>query len=96
MIDIEIVYSSTDSQIILSLKVENNTTIAQAIELSKIIERFPEINFEFNRVGIFGKLTKLATVLRNKDRVEIYRPLLNDPKEIRRRKAAQLKKLKKE
>ena len=61
----------------------------QAIHASGILEQYPSIDLSINKVGIFGKLTKLDTVLRQKDRVEIYRQLLADPKEARRRRAAE-------
>ena len=58
-------------------------------------KEFPEINLETDPVGIFGKHTTLDHILREKDRVEIYRPLIADPKEIRRQRAEQGKKMKK-
>ena len=60
-----------------------------------LIDNFPEIDLTVNRVGIFGKLTKLSNVLRAGDRVEIYRRLIADPKESRRKRAAEGKKMKK-
>ena len=75
--------------------VNAGTTIQQAIELSHISERFPEIDLSVNETGIFGKLKPLDTVLQDRDRVEIYRPLIADPKEVRKMRAAQGKKMKK-
>jgi hypothetical protein len=69
--------------------------VAEAIERSGIIERFPEIDLAKNKVGIFGKLAKLDKVLQPGDRVEIYRPLIADPKEARKKRAAQGKVMKK-
>ena len=93
---VELSYALPDQQILLAIDVEEGTTVNQLIELSGILEQFPDIDLgKTNKVGIFGKLTKLTTVLREKDRVEIYRPLIADPKEVRRRRAAEGKAMKK-
>ncbi len=95
-IPVELAYALPDQQILLSLDVEPGTTVGELIEQSGILEQFPDIDVgKTNKVGIFGKLTKLNTVLREKDRVEIYRPLIADPKEVRRRRAAEGKRMKK-
>ncbi len=94
-IKVEVAYARPDTQVILPLEVAPGTTVEQAIVASGILERFPEIDLGKNKVGIFGKLTKLATVLGEGDRVEIYRPLIADPKEVRRQRAAAGKKMKK-
>lgn len=90
--NIEIVYGYTDRQLLLSLDVAESATIEQAIEQSGIMQQFDDIDLSVNKVGIFGKLTKLSTGLKSGDRIEIYRPLLADPKEVRRRRAAEGKK----
>ncbi|HKJ77564.1 MAG TPA: RnfH family protein [Gammaproteobacteria bacterium] len=92
---VEVAYALPDNQAILSLEVEEGTTVREAIERSGIRERFPEIDLDQNKVGIFGKLTKLDQSLRPKDRVEIYRPLIADPKEVRKQRAAEGKETKK-
>lgn len=92
---VEVAYARPEEQLIIELEVAPGTTVAQAIETSGILERFPEIDLARNKVGIFGKLTSLDIPLRDKDRVEIYRPLIADPKEVRRRRAAQGKPMKK-
>lgn len=94
-IPVEVAYALPDEQVILRLEVEAGTTARQAVEASGILERFPEIDLEQNKLGIFGKLAKPDTVLRAKDRVEIYRPLIADPKEVRRQRAAEGKRMKK-
>ena len=95
-IPVELSYALPDEQTLLSLDVEPGTTAGELIELSGILEQYPEIDLEkTNKIGIFGKLTKSTTVLREKDRVEIYRPLIADPKEGRRRRAAEGKAMKK-
>ena len=90
---IEVAYALEDKQTLLNLEVDNDTTLKQAIELSGILETYPQINLTRDKTGIFGKIAKLDTILREKDRVEIYRPLIADPKEVRKERAAQGKKM---
>ena len=80
---VEVVYLSSIEQIIVPLKVAENTSALEAIHLSKLLEKFPDINLNHNKVGIFGKIISLDVLLQDGARVEIYRPLLIDPKEIR-------------
>ena len=86
-IEIEVIYALSDNQIIRQLSLPVGTTAQQAVELSGIIGIFPEIDLSKNKLGIFGKLVGADAILRNRDRVEIYRPLIVDPKERRRRRA---------
>lgn len=86
-IAVHICYARADRQFLLTQTVAVGTTIQQAIESSGIIEQAPEIDISVWRVGIYGKLKTLDTVLREQDRVEIYRPLIADPKDARRRRA---------
>ena len=88
VINIEVAYAKPDEQMIVPLTVQPTTTVEQAISKSQILIFFPEIDLKKNKVGIFSKLCKLDTQLRDKDRVEIYRPLIADPKEARRKKAS--------
>lgn len=90
---IEVAYALEDKQTLLNLEVGTDTTLKQAIELSGILETYPQINLTRDKTGIFGKIAKLDTILREKDRVEIYRPLIADPKEVRKERAAQGKKM---
>jgi len=94
-INIEVAYATPEKQLIIPLKVPTGTTAEEAINLSGIMTHFQEIDLSQQKIGIFSKLCKLNTVLREKDRVEIYRPLLADPKEVRKRRAAEGKKMKK-
>jgi putative ubiquitin-RnfH superfamily antitoxin RatB of RatAB toxin-antitoxin module len=73
------------------MQVEPGTTIGQAIEQSGVLQEFPEINLVTQPVGIYAKKKTLETVLRERDRVEIYRPLVADPKDSRRRRAEKKK-----
>ena len=87
-LDIEVAYARPDRQQIIRLTVAVGTTVAKAIELSRISEQFPEIDPATVKAGIFGKAKPLTTVLNNGDRVEIYRPLIADPKVVRKQRAA--------
>ena len=84
---IEVAYALPDQQTLIAVDVPRNTTLEQAIILSGICSRYPEIDLTETAVGIFGTLSTLDTVLKSGDRVEIYRPLQVDPKEARRRRA---------
>lgn len=94
-IPIEIAYALPAQQIILKLQVVEGTTAEQGVIASGIMQKFPEIDLDQNKIGIFGKLVKPDTPLREKDRVEIYRPLIADPKEVRKQRAAEGKVMKK-
>jgi putative ubiquitin-RnfH superfamily antitoxin RatB of RatAB toxin-antitoxin module len=86
--NVEIAYAKPEIQVILPLEVGEGATVEAAIRRSGILERFPEIDLEQNKVGIFSKPCKLDQPLRAGDRIEIYRPLIADPKEARRNRAA--------
>lgn len=92
---VEVAYALPDDQLIIQLRVPEGTTAEEAVLKSGIIEKFPDIDLAKNKLGIFGKLTKSSTALRERDRVEIYRPLIADPKEVRRQRAAEGKAMKK-
>jgi putative ubiquitin-RnfH superfamily antitoxin RatB of RatAB toxin-antitoxin module len=94
-IKVEVVYALSHEQALRKLEVAPNTTIADAITLSGLLEKYPEIDLTKNKLGLFGKLSKADTVLRDKDRVEIYRPLIADPKEVRKKRAEEGKVMKK-
>ena len=90
-IPVEVAYAKVDHQVIIPLQVKPGTTLLEAIHLSGVLEQFPEIDLEVNKFGIFSKISKAETVLREKDRVEIYRALIADPKESRRKRAEKKK-----
>ncbi len=94
-INIEVVYALPTEQTLLYLEQPAGVTVAEAIQSSGVLQKHPEIDLDKNKLGIFGKLTKADAVLRDKDRVEIYRPLLADPKEVRRKRAEEGKVMKK-
>ena len=83
---VEVVYAMRGEQVLLSLEVRPGTTVHEAIEQSGITRRFPCLDPAHGKVGIFGKLVKPDTVLKAGDRVEIYRPLISDPRDARRQR----------
>jgi putative ubiquitin-RnfH superfamily antitoxin RatB of RatAB toxin-antitoxin module len=87
-IQVYVCYGIEKREFIRTMQVEPGTTIGQAIEQSGVLEAFPDINLATAPVGIYAKKKTLDTVLRERDRVEIYRPLVADPKDSRRRRAA--------
>ena len=90
-LSIEVVYGTPTRQEIISCQVRPNTTIEQAILSSGIIEEFPEIDLFVNNVGIWNRAAKLTDMVKDLDRIEVYRPLLADPKEVRKRRAEKAK-----
>jgi putative ubiquitin-RnfH superfamily antitoxin RatB of RatAB toxin-antitoxin module len=94
-INIEVVYALPYEQTLLKTQVPPGTTAAEAVKISGILEKYPEIDLARSKLGIYGKLTKADAELRDRDRVEIYRPLIADPKEVRRQRAAEGKVMKK-
>lgn len=95
LIHVEVAYALPDQQVILDLDVPAGTTVEQAVKESGIVDSFPEIDIEKNKMGVFGKLTRKDSELKQGDRVEIYRPLIADPKEVRRQREAEGKRMKK-
>lgn len=94
-INIEVLYALPEEQLLFGQPLAEGATVAEAIRLCGILEKYPGIDPATSKLGIFGKLARPDTVLRDRDRVEIYRPLLADPKEVRRRRAAEGKAMKK-
>ncbi|WP_301102779.1 RnfH family protein [Propionivibrio sp.] len=94
-ISIEVVYPLPQKQEIFVVKLPEGATVRQAIEASGVLQKYPEIDLTKNKLGVFAKLAKPDVQLRDKDRVEIYRPLIADPKEVRKQRAAEGKVMKK-
>jgi len=88
-VNVEVAYATSEQQLILSVKVEEGCTVDQAIALSEIVTRFPEIDLTKNKVGIFSQVCSLNKLLQENDRVEIYRDLALNPMEARRQRAIQ-------
>jgi putative ubiquitin-RnfH superfamily antitoxin RatB of RatAB toxin-antitoxin module len=94
-INVEVIYALPEKQEAVQLRLPAGSLLEQALEASGLLQKYPEIDLKQNKFGIFAKLSKLDTPLRDKDRVEIYRPLIADPKEVRKRRAAEGKVMKK-
>jgi len=83
--NIGIAYADKFKQVWLKLDVPAGSTVHQAIEKSGLLEQFPEIDLDRQKIGIFGKITRLDTLLEEGNRVEIYRPIIADPETVERR-----------
>jgi putative ubiquitin-RnfH superfamily antitoxin RatB of RatAB toxin-antitoxin module len=83
---VDVVYALPGRQVMRRIALPEGSTLAEAIRASGLAEEFPEI--DSTRAGIFGKRAAAGAILRDRDRVEIYRPLEADPKEVRRTRAA--------
>ena len=94
-INVEVAYALPEKQVIRAVNIDAGTTIGAAIVQSGIMMDYPDLELEEAKVGIFGKIAAMTTVLSDGDRVEIYRPLIADPKEVRRKRAAEGRKMKK-
>jgi uncharacterized protein len=86
---VEVAYAREHAQALLPVQGAPGLTIREAIERSGVLERFPEIDLAANKVGVFGKVAKLDMALADGDRVEIYPPLIADPKQARKTRAAE-------
>jgi len=84
--NVGVCYAQADRQIWLRLDVPEGSTIAEAIELSGLLTQYPEIDLESQKVGVFGKISKLDAVIKDGDRVEIYRKITADPQQVQRRR----------
>jgi putative ubiquitin-RnfH superfamily antitoxin RatB of RatAB toxin-antitoxin module len=83
--NIGVAYADKFKQVWLKLEVPDDSTVQQAIQHSGLLEQFPEIDLETQKVGIFGKITKLDAKLEEGSRIEIYRPITADPELVERR-----------
>ena len=90
-IQIEVVYGLPTRQELITIMVEDGTLLEQGIIESGILNAFEEIDLSINKVGIWNRSAKLTDTLRDLDRIEIYRPLLAVPKEVRKRRAEKAK-----
>lgn len=96
MLNIEVVYALPARQDVIRIQLSPGSTVQDAIEQSGILVRHPEIDIAQSKLGIFAKLVKPDALLRDRDRVEIYRPLLADPKEVRKQQASKGRTMKKD
>ncbi len=95
-ISVEVVYALPQRQELVRLNLPAGATVRDALERSGLLRKYPDIDpDERNRLGIFARLTSPGTVLRDRDRVEIYRPLIADPKAVRKKRAEEGRAMKK-
>ncbi len=86
-IAVEVAYATPDRQEVIAIIGNAGMTLQAAILASGMLKTFPEIDLAINKVGIFGRIASLSSLVNDQDRIEIYRPLQADPKETRRRRA---------
>jgi putative ubiquitin-RnfH superfamily antitoxin RatB of RatAB toxin-antitoxin module len=86
-IHVEVAYAPFGRQLVLGVRLEQGARVADAIGASGVLARHPEIDLKTASVGVFGRLAQLDTPLRDRDRVEIYRPIVADAREARRERA---------
>jgi len=79
--NITVAYALPHEQVLEEMEVPDGTTAEEAIAMSHVLEKFPDIDFSINKIGVLGKLATLSSVLRDGDRVEIYRPLPKKPRD---------------
>lgn len=95
MLNVEVCYAMSNKQEVVRVRIPEGATLQQGLDASGLLAKYPEIDIRKNKFGIWNKLSKLDAVLRDKDRIEIYRPLIADPKEVRKQRAAEGKVMKK-
>lgn len=86
-IRVEVVYALPERQMLSSVDLPEGASVEAAIRASGVLEAFPDIDLAANKVGIFSRLVTLGEIVRDRDRIELYRPLIADPKEVRRKRA---------
>ena len=86
-ITVEVVYALPEKQYLHRVVLEEDATVEQAIRASGLLELREDIDLNLNKVGIYSRPVKLRDAVHDGDRVEIYRPLIADPKELRRQRA---------
>ena len=89
LLHVEVVYALPQNQELVRLELPAGSSLQQALDASGLLQTHPEIDLSKNKLGIYGKLARLETALRDRDRIEVYRPLIADPKETRKRRAAE-------
>lgn len=95
-IEVEVVYARAQEQEVAKLRLPEGATVKEALEESGLLLKYPEIDAGGrNKLGIYAKPAKLDTIVRDQDRVEIYRPLIADPKAVRKQRAEDGKVMKK-
>lgn len=86
-IRVEVAYATPDEQVILEVEVRDGSTLEEALEASRLYEKFPDANLRAAAVGIWGQVCERSRPVRDGDRIELYRPLVMDPRDARRLRA---------
>lgn len=94
-LSVEVIYALPEKQVLIPLRMPEGSTVRDAVAASGLDLEYHEVDFSALKVGVWAKLVKPDTPLRDRDRVEIYRPLIADPKEVRKQRAAAGKVMKK-
>lgn len=94
-IKVDVCYALADKQDVVTVTLPAGATVIAALEASGLLGKYSEIDVKKNKFGVWNKLSKVDNTLRDRDRVEIYRPLIADPKEVRKQRAAEGKVMKK-
>ncbi|ENX3946599.1 RnfH family protein [Photobacterium damselae] len=89
LIHVEVVYALPQEQKVLKLAVQPNTPVQEIIEQSGILTQYPDIDLKKNKVGVYSRNVRLDSTVYDGDRIEIYRPITADPREIRRKRLEQ-------
>lgn len=87
--NVGVAYADKFKQVWLKLEVPDGSSVREAIEHSGMLEQFPDINLERQKVGVFGKVTRLDAQVSDGDRIEIYREITADPELVERRDMAE-------
>lgn len=86
-IKVRIIYALPDIQRYFNVELEQGSTVLQAIEKSNLLQYYPELDLHSSKVGVYSNLVSLDYVVNDGDRIEIYRPLVADPKALRQKRA---------
>lgn len=91
ILNTEVAYALPSRQSIIDVAIAEGATVQEVIEASRITQLYPDIDLKTCKVGIWSRTVKLSEAVKDGDRVEIYRPLIADPKEVRKRRAERAK-----
>jgi putative ubiquitin-RnfH superfamily antitoxin RatB of RatAB toxin-antitoxin module len=91
MSTVEVIYATLEQQHLKTINFIKGDSIEDVIIASGLLVKYPEINLKINKVGIYNQAKKLSDLVKHGDRIEIYRPLISDPKEVRRKRAVKQK-----
>lgn len=91
LITVEVAYALPTKQSLVSIAIDKNATVEEAIQASNLLHEYPDIDLSKTKVGVWSRVVRLKDTLIDGDRIEIYRGLIADPKEIRKRRAEKAK-----